>query len=55
MKTADPINEIQTETPAEITHPATDSLSRLFKQVREDASQGASEYLQDTLVSEGGE
>lgn len=55
MNTADPIKEIPIEAPAELTPPSIDSLSTVFKQVREDASQGAGEYLQDTLVSEGGE
>ncbi len=55
MNTADPIKEIQIEAPSEVTHPSIDSLSTLFKHVQEDAAQGAGEYLQDTLVSEGGE
>jgi hypothetical protein len=55
MKTLDQSREIETELPSEIVHPSVDSLSEVFRQVREDATTGAKEYLQDTIVSEGGE
>lgn len=55
MKTLDHSKEIETQIPTEIVHPSVDSLSEVFEQVREDASSGAKEYLQDTIVSEGGE
>ena len=55
MKTIVKSKEIETEAPTEIVHPSVDALSTVCKQVREDAAQGAEEYLQDTIVSEGGE
>jgi hypothetical protein len=55
MKTLTQSREIETELPSEIVHPSVDSLSEVFRQVREDAPIDAKEYLQDTIVSEGGE
>ena len=55
MTTTEQKSAIQTETPAEILAPTTDALSNVVEQVRNDARQGANQYLADTIVSEGGE
>ena len=55
MKTIDQPKELETSAPVEISDPSIDSLSTVFKQVREDAVLDAEAYLKETIVSEGGE